>query len=378
MMTTISIYTYAILTLIIVWFGLNNPRYTKYSGYTLFKSLVFLTIFMLLTDLLHEFLNGNQSTINLIFYPILTIIIYIIPIIMGIIWTAYVYILIHLKSPKIDYRVYAFLIPGIISIILTILSGFFPIYFDFNSQNVYSRALIYPLSLAIQYFYFLFPAILVLKHRKKMHSYKFYPLVLFIIPPAIGGIIQALNYGLLIVWPLLALSILMVFIFVQSQFIKTDYLTGLMNKGAFENHINKIDFIKKNNKLAAILMDLDNFKDINDYYGHSVGDKVLKIFANTCYETFRKDDYLARIGGDEFAVLLYVSDNNQIKKTIDTLTYKLDHINKTNQFEFDISFSYGYKIFDEKSNIPIRSYLNQIDILMYENKKSKVHKKSKI
>ena len=79
-----------------------------------------------------------------------------------------------------------------------------------------------------------------------------------------------------------------------------DKLTGLYNRRGY-------DFLLKNTDLetsALMIIDLDKFKAINDHYGHEVGDKVLKKVADAIFSSFRSDDLVCRIGGDEFAVIL--------------------------------------------------------------------------
>ncbi|MEW8028567.1 MAG: diguanylate cyclase [Candidatus Thiodiazotropha sp.] len=88
----------------------------------------------------------------------------------------------------------------------------------------------------------------------------------------------------------------------------TDVLTGLSNRANF------IEFLKRsilscernNQKLAVLFIDLDDFKLINDRFGHTVGDKVLKLAAGCFKSSIRKNDFIARVGGDEFIVLLNV------------------------------------------------------------------------
>ncbi|MBI1326310.1 MAG: PleD family two-component system response regulator [Alphaproteobacteria bacterium] len=86
----------------------------------------------------------------------------------------------------------------------------------------------------------------------------------------------------------------------------TDSLTGLYNRRYFETHLQKL--LEKNKEarktLAVLYMDIDHFKSINDRFGHNVGDEVLKIYAERLKNTLRSFDLLARLGGEEFVVIL--------------------------------------------------------------------------
>ncbi len=88
-----------------------------------------------------------------------------------------------------------------------------------------------------------------------------------------------------------------------------DLLTNLLNKKTFERSVETIISTHSMKESGALLIiDLDNFKGVNDTYGHAVGDKVLAGVADKMRETFRQQDYLGRIGGDEFAVYLAFSE----------------------------------------------------------------------
>lgn len=84
----------------------------------------------------------------------------------------------------------------------------------------------------------------------------------------------------------------------------TDPLTGLLNKAAFENEVKEYLLRKGAEKCALLIFDFDNFKKVNDNYGHQVGDEVLKSFAFLLHENFRETDSVGRVGGDEFMVLV--------------------------------------------------------------------------
>lgn len=102
-----------------------------------------------------------------------------------------------------------------------------------------------------------------------------------------------------------------------------DPLTGAINRGAFERL--KQILSKEHIPLALLLVDVDQFKGINDTYGHEIGDAVLKKVTRLLQENFRSDDFVARIGGDEFAVIA----TKVTKDQQDILIQKQEMINRT-------------------------------------------------
>jgi diguanylate cyclase (GGDEF)-like protein len=92
-----------------------------------------------------------------------------------------------------------------------------------------------------------------------------------------------------------------------AQASATDYLTGLLNRRAFEaEFLQQVDRARRSQlPLALVLFDLDHFKQINDRFGHASGDRALHEFARLLHRERRSGDTLARIGGEEFAVVLF-------------------------------------------------------------------------
>ena len=86
---------------------------------------------------------------------------------------------------------------------------------------------------------------------------------------------------------------------------KKDLLTGLLNKRSFEEEVEKTIKNREENEVSVLLIfDFDNFKHINDNYGHQTGDDVLKAFGLILVRAFRTKDIIGRIGGDEFMVFM--------------------------------------------------------------------------
>lgn len=105
-----------------------------------------------------------------------------------------------------------------------------------------------------------------------------------------------------------------------------DQLTGILNRRAFDQICTTS--AQKKMPIALLLIDLDNFKSINDSYGHSGGDTALKVLAKALKEAFRANDYIARIGGDEFAAILpefLYNEAEIIKQKIASVNKKLEN-----------------------------------------------------
>ncbi|MCK7545009.1 GGDEF domain-containing protein [Marinobacter bryozoorum] len=90
----------------------------------------------------------------------------------------------------------------------------------------------------------------------------------------------------------------------------TDELTGLNNRRAFFNLSNQVisQARRSGEPVAVIMFDLDHFKQVNDRWGHAAGDTVLRGLAATARRTVRESDIVARLGGEEFAILLPATD----------------------------------------------------------------------
>lgn len=99
-----------------------------------------------------------------------------------------------------------------------------------------------------------------------------------------------------------------------------DALTGLYNRRGFEMILSDCE----DQDVAMVLLDADGFKKINDVYGHVVGDRVLKNIASVLTKHFRKEDFICRIGGDEFVVVL----PNLKPQSYNIIAKRLDSVKK--------------------------------------------------
>jgi diguanylate cyclase (GGDEF)-like protein len=162
------------------------------------------------------------------------------------------------------------------------------------------------------------------------------------------------------------------FIMILKNRDKVENLTGVYNRKWLDFAINnRISKSNARSSFAAILIDLDDFKIINDTYGHDVGDKVLQDITKVLKNCLSSEALLARYGGDEFYILLNSGDPEVVRETIEQLQSCMKIYNKTNEQGFKISISVGSIVYDPSSNWSVLDFEKKVDELLYLNKRNK-------
>ncbi len=150
---------------------------------------------------------------------------------------------------------------------------------------------------------------------------------------------------------------------------KTDALTGLANRREiFAQLTNEIRRMQRGQKTSSLVyLDLDNFKNINDIHGHKVGDKALVCFSKKMKNLLRESDRLGRIGGDEFVILLYGTDENDAKSFLDRILNNPIYLELDDGNALPIAFSLGCVEWNSKVT-SVQAWLDLADVAMYEKK----------
>ena len=229
------------------------------------------------------------------------------------------------------------------------------------------------MSLVFLYFaigsYLICTFVFIFMNKRSIEKRHFVPLLLFPVPPFICGILQAVSYGLVLVWSSITLSILVVYHSIQNHRLSTDFLTNIYNRNELEQYLNmKIRNSANKNLFSGIFIDIDNFKQINDSYGHKVGDNMLIDTAGLIRKSLRKDDFLARYGGDEFVVILDIYDISVLEQTVLRINSNVRNYNSKSEYPFELSISMGYGIYDPESGMDKDMFIRHIDAHMYEKK----------
>ncbi len=143
-----------------------------------------------------------------------------------------------------------------------------------------------------------------------------------------------------------------------------DVLTGVFNRRAFNNDASELVLSKTVE--TALLIDLDKFKQVNDYFGHAKGDQVLKQVSLFIKEKIGSGNELYRIGGDEFAILCFGRDFNYAFQLAKTIHEAFNQCSINEEHDITLSMAVAQKELDES----VDDWLSRLDSALYQAKKS--------
>ncbi len=147
-----------------------------------------------------------------------------------------------------------------------------------------------------------------------------------------------------------------------------DALTGLYNKEFTQRHIEQI-LREKSGTHGFVILDVDYFKQVNDNYGHMVGDKVLQTLGSFLQSQFRDYDIVGRIGGDEFIILMCnLTDSGAVESKIRKLVERVREIRVEEMGDRELTISVGISIAPDHGNTFMELYRNA-DLALYETKR---------
>lgn len=272
-----------------------------------------------------------------------------------------------------------FMMPVIVSCFLIALSPFTHWIFYVDVLGVYHRGPLLVLTpSAVTLVYILIASVASLRAVKHAvtagERTQYYCQASMIIMPVITSVAQALlKPGMPLVQWGMTLSLLLLCLAMQNNRITRDSLTNLRNRFNFDNYLrtrmNYYDAAKsEEKKLYLIMGDLDRFKELNDTYGHMEGDRALQIVAGVLHKVCEiQNGFVARIGGDEFAILLEKETEAEVKYFCDEVRARLKKRLESEILYMHISLGWA----QYEKNMTMTQFMNAADEKLYENKRQR-------
>ncbi len=264
------------------------------------------------------------------------------------------------KDKKRLYKQYVYLVPFAINLIMLIINFFYPVYFRMTSDNVYITGDYQWIQYVVIIGIYIYMLIMVLANRHKTSAKTIKIFVFLFLLPIFGMLIQAIEPYLYFSWSFLTLSTIVIYVYLETSTGEKDYLTKLYSRQSYEKHFQNL--VEDEVSFSIVIMDLDNFKEINDLKGHLKGDELLVEFSNILGKVFEEENFICRLGGDEFLIL--VEHDTDIENAISELHKFL----KRSDDEDLKNLGFAYGVQKHEKGMSFEKLYHLADQKMYENK----------
>lgn len=266
-------------------------------------------------------------------------------------------------------KIYIFVaLPAVLVCLLSLLNLAVPVFFWVNEENLYYRTPLVVITYVVTYCYLTYGAVLVFRNRHKTNRYLFMPVMTFLVPIYLGSLIQLCCYGLAMIWVCVAFGLTSLYINLQNEKVFLDTLTNLYNRSYLMHYMGYLARqTKKGTSVLGMMLDVNNFKYINDTYGHLAGDEVLREVGKILQSATEGCGAVVRYGGDEFVILLE-GDNREMGEHVrEEIAKGLARYNASGSAPCPISLSLGVSEFDR---LNVDKFFRDMDEKMYDDKRA--------
>lgn len=286
----------------------------------------------------------------------------------GLLWCLYVDLRTRRDHEKMLSSIRIVIIPWVVevaSVAATLAgTGFL---FGITQDNVYVRGPGAPIGYISLVIYFAYSFYLVARSRRQGIDLRFFPIHYFVGPCLAGVALQFCFYGITTSWISVALALTFVQMQTYAENLYKDGLSGLYNRRylttLLEKHVEE-----RRGSLWGIMLDVNDFKDINDTFGHNAGDRAVGEMGDVLFRSIPADGVAVRFAGDEFVVLLPGANEGQARLTMHEIEENLAQLSASGVEPFGLSVSMGCARLDPDEGP--EAFLRKMDDRMYEAKRA--------
>lgn len=373
----INIFSMIILTIFLTDSYQKNHS-TKSQRYVDFQYMVIFNLLLLLADtgcwLTIKRADPSMRTLQIIF----TTIYYVLDPIPSYFFIRFTDVVLDVPIEKQNRLKLWYGIPVVLHMVIALISPFTGWFFRITEANEYQRGVLLPISFILSFALMFLANIKVIlrytKARKRnnkvakiLNQYGY--MLKFTLIPIIGGVVQIFFNDVTYVWNITVIALLVLYINNQNTEITTDTLTGIYNRREAFAYFDR--FVRERGRVkcdtAVVVLDIDQFKCINDRYGHIIGDEAIIAVARALETEFDWDDFICRFGGDEFMVITKHGEQEKLDAAIARVNAHLKKLFDTGALPFVLSVSAGYAVLCGKDQT-LDSLFQQADAMMFTRK----------
>jgi diguanylate cyclase (GGDEF)-like protein len=369
-MLKLQINGFCIAIIAILWFSGDRRKASRAKAdYRIYTGLLASTAAMLLLDSAGWLLNGNRSrslvlAVNALYYAVHSL-----PTALFVLYADFHVYRDEARSAKLARPL--FVIVALLAMAAA-ASGFTRLFFYLDEANCYSRGPAFPLFAVAQYGLLAYGLGLVVAKAKLLNPRILIALLAYPLPSIVAAVLQMLVFGLVLIWPATTLFLVVAAFNIENRRARTDYLTGTANRRSLDEELERsIAALRPGLSLCGLLIDLDDFKMINDRFGHESGDRALEDVASILLSAVRASDLVARMGGDEFVVLLDFREEGALEELVSRIERAVESHNHSRRRPYRLGLSIGRACFHKAEGRSAAEFLALLDADMYARKKLK-------
>jgi diguanylate cyclase (GGDEF)-like protein len=347
-----------IMLFLVIRFNRDGFRFSTH----LIKIILWLTVAALIIEPMSWIFDKSGEFINLFLnYLSNYLLVLVAPILIGM-WASYFdYIIFNDRKRLKKYHYYQY--GTYLVAALCVVNAFYPLFFSIDEFFTYQPESLVWITMLIVYGFYIHIVVLTIMNRKRVRNNVIYGVIVFFIVPIGGSMIQLFEATLFYTWTMLALAIVVVYIFLETTTGTRDYLTNLFSRLSLEDYMN--DLLQASRHFDVVMIDLNSFKHINDRFGHQIGDQVLIRFSTLLQSAFHDEKMVARLGGDEFFVIVETLNQSGIKQRIADLRAEIKTDAFCQQYE---CFGFSWGLACNEINMTMDDLLTEADRRMYLDK----------
>lgn len=358
---------FLIIVVIVSFLYLFKQLYKELVAHKIIKVMYIAILVLLVLDVLIHFSEENQLrpveefflTINTSMSPLI-----------GFLWLLFIREITKFKVKPIYVLIVATVLI-IINVILSILTftGVGEFYYDYSSGSAEIGRFFIVFALITMIPYFLATIMLILQWKVMRKRRR--PVVFLIVSffPLLGLFTQMVAVDYTISLSSIVVTFVIVCLDMQHQFAVTDYMTGLYNRRRLSQKLGeRIRRMNQDQMFAGYMIDLNNFKQMNDEFGHAYGDRILQDFSQILLNVIDGTDIVSRYGGDEFVIIRDIKEPQELNQFRAKLFAAVDVYNKKDDIKHQIDLSVGADIYLKRSDYTAEHFLEIIDEKMYRHK----------
>ncbi|MDD6043089.1 MAG: diguanylate cyclase [Eubacteriaceae bacterium] len=346
---------------------IENPE-NRLIGDKLFNIIITVTLFGCLIELLTFIIDGKTFTGAVSISYLLNSMCFIGTCSVGYLWCLFTDFRIYNSTLRLRRYALPVAIPLIVIVGMNIINlNGCGIIFTVSEENVYARGDMVISAYLVLFLYFFYSIFLMENSKRRGLHIRFFPVYFFVVPCMIGTVVQGCLYGITLGWTSVAVAMVLVYIQTQSLNTFVDSLSGLYNRKYMDYIIGQLRKDSELN-LYGIMIDVNDFKGINDKFGHSEGDEAIRRIGRIISESVPDNGLAVRYAGDEFLVLLKTDSEEYARKTMECIKSSVERFNAATKTGFRLSFAMGCSRYDAMSD-SIEVFLSDLDRKMYDDKR---------